>query len=263
MNQLIERIRGLCITLVPSGPIRSLLKAVYWGLPFPVRRLDPAADMLTTLDRTRHPVTFLQIGANDGADCDFLSEKIRRSNWKGLLLEPHPNTFKRLLNTYRECANVRCLNVAISSEDGEKELFYLCDNSLVASFDPDHVEKFSSSEELQSTVVRCCSMSTLLKEYPLPSIDLLAIDTEGHDSIIIESINFEDIPVDVILFESLHLSSSQRDSCENKLRDAGYRLVPGPYDCVAIHSRVASGAFKKYLANAAKQGIGSSLQSNA
>ncbi|MCK7538606.1 MAG: hypothetical protein MZV63_50430 [Marinilabiliales bacterium] len=52
---------------------------------------------LDKYSREHKPVTFLQVGANDGFINDPLHKFIKRDNWNGVLLEPQPDVFNDFL----------------------------------------------------------------------------------------------------------------------------------------------------------------------
>lgn len=60
-------------------------------------------DVSSVLDhysKLKKKVIFLQIGSNDGLESDPLRKFITRDRWYGILVEPLPDTFKKLLANY-------------------------------------------------------------------------------------------------------------------------------------------------------------------
>lgn len=48
------------------------------------------------------PFRFIQVGANDGIHGDPLRAYIERHHWHGILVEPQPDVFARILENYRK-----------------------------------------------------------------------------------------------------------------------------------------------------------------
>jgi hypothetical protein len=67
-------------------------------------------------------------------------------------------------------------------------------------------------------------------------IDLLHIDTEGHDAVILDQVDFDRILPDVVLYESKHLSAEDRRRCQGRLRASGYPLHVYHSDTLAIRA---------------------------
>ena len=55
------------------------------------------SEFLDKYSKKNAPLTFLQIGANDGFIYDPIQKFIKRDNWKGIMLEPQPIVFKQYL----------------------------------------------------------------------------------------------------------------------------------------------------------------------
>src|SRR4051812_40969419 len=71
--------------------------------------------------------TFVQIGSNDGKKNDPLFYYVKRNRWKGILVEPDPANFKKLLNNYMDTEGLIFENVGIGPAAGDL-LFYRLGN---------------------------------------------------------------------------------------------------------------------------------------
>ena len=49
------------------------------------------------MQRYNQPLSFIQVGANDGVYGDPLRSYVRRFGWKGILVEPQQDVFERLV----------------------------------------------------------------------------------------------------------------------------------------------------------------------
>lgn len=194
-------------------------------------------------------LTFLQIGAYDGLQADPLYRFIKRFHWRGVLVEPMPDAFAKLQETYRGESQLQLLNVAIDSVDGSRPLYHLRRDAsglptwapMVASFDREvlmrHGPQISGiSDLIQSTEVACCSFETILERTGLSQIDLVQIDAEGWDYEILKLIDFERVRPRIVNYEHAHLKADDWEAAVNLLAAHGYRTSIGKYDTVAYLS---------------------------
>ena len=61
-------------------------------------------------------------------------------------------------------------------------------------------------------------------ENGITKIDLLQLDTEGHDYTIIRAIDFQKVKPTIICYENVNLSDEDNRSCEELLINNGYTL---------------------------------------
>jgi hypothetical protein len=73
----------------------------------------------------------------------------------------------------------------------------------------------------------------LIKKYKVKKIDMLHMDTEGHDFRIINSIDFSEIKPRMIQYENIHLSDADKKKCVSILKRHGYKVLPRFYDTFA------------------------------
>jgi hypothetical protein len=163
--------------------------------------------------------TFVEVGALDGISGSntYFFEKER--NWSGILIEPNPIEFKKLLECERTLSKKE--NCAIFNE--EKHLDFLsiegpCNvlSGIIDFYNPNHMERinrelkmyenypvghelFSRKELIKINGVR---LQTLLDKYGINHIDLLSIDVEGAELQVLESIDYNKTTVDCILLEN-------------------------------------------------------------
>lgn len=82
-------------------------------------------EILESFSKATKQVNFIQIGCCDGVTGDPLHDLILKNQWSGILIEPVQYLFERLKANYQECNNLIFCNVAISNEDGFRDLWYL------------------------------------------------------------------------------------------------------------------------------------------
>jgi hypothetical protein len=72
--------------------------------------------------------------------------------------------------------------------------------------------------------IRCITLDSLLKKHRVERLDLLAIDTEGHDFEVIKQVDFARLRPQVITYEHKHLSKVDRRDCEALLHLHNYQV---------------------------------------
>lgn len=178
--------------------------------------------------------TFLQIGAFDGTSGDHVHQLVERYGIRGILVEPQVAAFEQLKRNYKANPNLILVNAAIADVDGTRDFYTVRGSSQVASFDRNHLLKHGiHDDQILTETVRCLTVTSLLEKHGFESVDLLQIDTEGHDYEIIKTIDFQRLQPSIISFEQLHLSSRDRESCVAMLASRGYRFVADRMDIIA------------------------------
>jgi FkbM family methyltransferase len=177
---------------------------------------------------TRSDIFVLQIGSNDGLTGDPIRPLLlRNATWKALLVEPVPFLFERLRQNYTSYFNVKFLNAAVSDSIGLVPFYYIDPEAKVnlpelpswydklGSFNRNHISAHFGPAILPyiaTTDVITYTLNDLLAEAQVSSIDVLHLDTEGHDWTILRQLDLSKITPSVILFEHKHLNSQDRES---------------------------------------------------
>ncbi len=200
------------------------------------------------------PAVIIQIGANDGLRNDPIREFIVRDRWTGILVEPLPTVFEQLKRNYAYCDNSRLIfeNAAISNSASHLDFWTFNEAFLnsfpleqkmrflrKSSFDKNHLQKFipqgRNIEEIVSRIeVPCISLRNLVLKHQLQNqIDLFVIDAEGHETVIIPSIDFSVMRPKAIFFEFDHLGA-EKEKIYQFLRNNGYTVKEIETDAVGI-----------------------------
>jgi FkbM family methyltransferase len=198
------------------------------------------------LTRAGKKVTFLQVGANDGVRFDSLFFTVTSQRWRGVVVEPLPNVFERLVSNYQDHEQVKPVNFAVHPSEKTATIFSVRPHSLrkypdyvagMASFLKSHLISGGIEEEdIVRTEVECTTVTKLVLEHNLQDLDILQIDTEGFDLEVLRSIDFEVVKPLVIKFEWMNLSSSQKEQPIGLLKQQGYHTVVerDAVDCCAL-----------------------------
>jgi FkbM family methyltransferase len=199
-------------------------------------------DRLVALFAEVFPEAFvLQIGANDGVAGDPLADAFSKTHWSGLLVEPVPYLYEALVARYRDRPDVRVERAAISARDGEAPFFRLRSvpgetpewfNQL-ATLDRAVLLKHGSSiPEIESLLIEervpTVRLDTLLARHGVSRIDLLVIDTEGHDWEILRGLDFTRLRPVLLMFEHQHLSANDKAAAYALLETQGYECRETP-----------------------------------
>lgn len=195
-----------------------------------------AQDLMRSVER---PFT-LQIGANDGVRADPLRHFITKHHWNALLIEPLPTVYKQLQRNYEQFPQVQTRNIAVSDRDGMLSL-YVPNDELTAqrpdltglcSLQNEHVaaelirEGLSNPTALIAKItVPAKTVPALLKDERISRIDVLQIDTEGHDWRILSQFDLAGLDVKLINMEFFHLTYDERRACIGRLTELGYLIA--------------------------------------
>jgi FkbM family methyltransferase len=217
------------------------------------------SEILDKFSRLHSPVTFIQVGANDGFYHDPLHKFIRMYGWKGVLLEPQPSVYKNYLSKlHKKTPGVHAINAALSNHDGEQNMYKIAFSDLrwatgLTSFrkealekaiDSGHVgrlaerygEKLPAKREdyIGQEKIMSISPETLIKKYNLGKIDWVQIDAEGFDFEIIKLLKIEQSQPRVMVYEKSHLSSEDQNACIRLLEGNDYAVTHLDENTVAM-----------------------------
>jgi FkbM family methyltransferase len=162
-----------------------------------------------------------------------------------VLVEPHPRAFAHLERNYAaQSQRLTFLNAAISDAPGERTLFYISEAERealglpdwareIASFDPEHLSKHFPQARLARESVRATTFEKAASLLPQGNVDVVVIDTEGHERVIVEAIDLDRHHVKFLMFEHKHLSEIDRSAVEGRLTHHGFSLKRFGRDTVA------------------------------
>jgi FkbM family methyltransferase len=182
-------------------------------------------------------IFFLQIGANDGVTGDPIRKYIIKFHWRGVLIEPQPKVFTKLVENYKSEPQLLFENAAIAKCGGFVKLYTTGENgveSVNATLNQDILRKRAGFKvPIQELTIPAMSIPTLISKHGIKRVDLVQIDTEGYDFEIIKMIADAQLRPAVIHFEHTYLSREERRQCFSFLRERGYRLTKESIDTVA------------------------------
>jgi FkbM family methyltransferase len=131
------------------------------------------------------PRFLVDVGAHDGRSLSN-SFPFLQLGWSGVVVEPLPAAFERLLSLYGGRSGVRCVHAACAAEDGEMALVVGDDAPLAMT------SSLRAAPGRRSVDVRVRTLTSLLSECAAPAdFSLLLVDAEGIDREVLSGLDFE------------------------------------------------------------------------
>ena len=168
---------------------------------------------------------YIELGALDGvlySNTKFFEDTL---NWKGILIEPHPEKFQALT---RNRPNNFLFNELISCHTEPLKFRYFIDGHAAVSgventLSQHHFDTYFESNNAwnrslpQTTkLITPKSFTEIIKSTGLTHIDFLSLDVEGHEYEVLQSWDFS-IPIDLILIETLGVQPEKDELCRQLL----------------------------------------------
>jgi len=170
---------------------------------------------------------FVDIGAHDGVDISNTLFYEKELGWSGICIEPMPHRFSSLIKN-RNCI---CVEGCISDFDGY-ENFIIFPNytdmlsGMEKTFDKNIEimvnEKISKNNHKSEIIkVKSYNINSILIENNVKDIDFVSIDTEGSESIILETIDFEKFNINFFTIEN----NKYDNSIKKIMKSKGFELI--------------------------------------
>lgn len=210
-------------------PLRRL--STRWARP----RADPAQffgvdsldERLLSHVRPRRG-TFVELGAFDGVSQSNTAWLEGNRGWRGILIEPIPESYVQCIRNRPLATVVNCACVSDQYGDPTVEMVYSGLMSIIRgarSSDEADEAWVSLGEELQqltryTCTVRARTLTAVLEEHRLRCVDLLSLDVEGYEIEVFKGFDLERFRPRHILVEQ-----SGGDDVDHYLTVQGYRKV--------------------------------------
>ena len=180
-------------------------------------------------------VRFIQIGAHDGQYQDPLYDWICRHPWRGVLVEPQPGLYKKLVELHADRPLISIEQAVVSDRAGKAGLWMFKDSPVL----PERASVYASldkavfMENIQRVMPQFVNLATsieveafrledLMRKHGFDDLDLLQIDAEGFDFNIIKMIDFARCHPQIINYEHANLSEDDQRTCRRYLANYGY-----------------------------------------
>ena len=184
-------------------------------------------------------LNFFQVGANDGLSGDPLNPYIMQYPWHGMLIEPQPDMFAQLRENYASvCERLIFENVAIANGLSSITMYRGQSKDYPITSVHRRVVAQLAPHDVESLTVPCTTLDTLIKKHDMSHVDILLIDTEGHDYDVLKSLDLAATSPLIIQFEHGLITSQEMDGAVRYLSSHGYRVLYGGRqiaDTIALH----------------------------
>lgn len=243
-------------------PVKQVIQKAANSLGYMILKIRPPRDypvidvlnlILKDYREQQQEIFFIQIGANDGVTADPVSRLIKKYHLRGLLVEPQPKMFKKLVENYQGEQQLIFENSVVAHQDGTATLYAIPEEQAglpmwcyqIASLDRDTMmtiladqkNKLNLPQNIEALVeakpLPALSFQTLLSKHNIEKVDLLVVDTIGYDFEILKMVPWDLIKPPIINFEHTLLSLDDQEACFKYLADLGYSFVQVGVDTIA------------------------------
>ena len=153
---------------------------------------------------------------------NFFAREYKKQNI--LLVEPVTYNLSLLKENTAKYKNVKIDTSAVSSKKGAQKFYYVKPESVkklgkhwasgIGSFDKQHIlnhknKRFKiENSDIEEIEIQYLTFTDLVNKYSIASIEMLQIDVEGAEFEILNSIDFEKISIQKIIFEFKHFDGT-------------------------------------------------------
>ena len=187
-------------------------------------------------------IHFLQIGAMDGVKHDDLYPYVMSYDWTGVLVEPLPDMFEKLIENYSLKDGLKFENCAITNENGPTKIYRVPTELIGTEGVPDWMEGCSTlkidgyiDDVVRKAVpveIRGITLRTFYEEYG-NRFEFIQVDTEGFDYDIFLQIMENGIKADLYKIEIAHITYTKAVWMRWVLENHGYKTFIDGYDLIA------------------------------
>lgn len=185
----------------------------------------------------------LEIGAMDGAAPGPLPAMLSTRPWRAVLVEPVSAMFTLLQRRYGGNAGVRCVQAALCGHDGVAEMHFVEPDSIASGAIGEWSRGMAKLTPLPVPPALCgtetvpaMTFETLVRTHGIERIDVLQIDTGGHEHEIFRQIDLSVWRIRLLRIALPGLPPAQRIAIADALRKHGYRLSLGVANLTALRA---------------------------
>lgn len=174
-----------------------------------------------------HGGFFLELGGLDGLRFSNTALLEKNAGWRGMLIEPNPAQFKNMIQNRPNSINI---NAAICSTQGT--LHYISSELgatggiwefMAPSFRSRWYPGMTQESMLKEAIeISCFPLTTLLTRFGVRHIDFWSLDVEGGELEVLETMDFSQVSVGVIVVEQDGLIPEKDKKITNSLLENGF-----------------------------------------
>ena len=160
-------------------------------------------ELFDALDINKTDLFYVEAGAFDGIRGSNTLRLERHGAWSGLLVEPHPEPYKLLRHRNRRAWTLpTCLSRTRQVES--VEFHFPDDSGSCCGVIDDDMSAYKDSEVdfTAKVTLQCVPLYSVLRAANRSKVDLLALDIEGSDLSVLQTLPFDKLEVSVIMLES-------------------------------------------------------------
>lgn len=174
---------------------------------------------------------FVEIGGYDGETFSNTLFLEKERGWDGLLVEANPYTYKQMVARDRNCYMFNsCISNTLSN------MTFIIGGALTSAFDLTsqyHRKRIDADAILyggkdptwehakENVNVKCYSLMTIMDALNRSRIDYFSLDVEGAELIILNSIDWKTIDIDVFTIETTY----NRNEIVPLMMSNGYKII--------------------------------------
>lgn len=204
------------------------------------------------LSKQKNAVSFIQIGANDGVTNDPIHTFIKKYKWKGTLVEPLPDFFKKLKENYAGETQLNFENLGIGNKEDLLQFYYLPTQynnpewlQQIGTFSKEAIEINLKNQPAYLPLVEAKSipvitLSSLIQRSKLLDIDLLVIDAEGFEFQILSQLEKASVKPNYIFYEWGCMTEEENKALQQILINLGYEFYAASGDLLAVKKQIFS-----------------------
>jgi FkbM family methyltransferase len=173
---------------------------------------------------------------------------VKAAGWHGILVEPLDDMLDKARKNYAGCAGLIFENVAITERKERRTLYRISPDRMAGAQLPHWVLGMSTFQagkldqyaaHVVEVVVRCLPLAALLEKYRPTALDVVQIDTEGHDLKVLMQLDFARYQPFVINFEAVNLNPQETAAAHELLFENGYVCYRNGMDTFAVRRDIA------------------------
>ncbi|MBV9829229.1 MAG: FkbM family methyltransferase [Alphaproteobacteria bacterium] len=208
--------------------------------------MDDSIDYSVELNQLPTPSNVLEIGAMDGRRFDPLHDHLIKNKHNAVVVEPLPDMFNLLQDTYKNCDRIRFANVAIAEATGNLTLYRIKPEVASDHGQGEWVIGISSAikgatlqyldDIVTEEIVPALLFEEFTRQYDIGQFDVLQIDAEGYDWKILQQVDLKEYEVKLVHVEIINLAPSDRLAVFDALARVGFRYTYDGMNVTAIRT---------------------------
>lgn len=137
--------------------------------------------------------TFIDIGSNDGVTLSN-TRRLAELGWRGVLVEPSPTAFAKLVENYKNMTGFYFYNFALGTSNSKVKFWdsgahlNTGDHGLLSTLNASEKERWKG-QEYTEIEIQCFRWKTFLNRLSIREFDFISLDAEGTDYEILRQID--------------------------------------------------------------------------